>query len=342
LKQQVLNILKFLFFLCLGIALIWLALSNITADEFANIKISISNANYFWIFSSLIVGIFGHYFRALRWKLLLTPLGYQPKIYNTFFAVMIGYLANFALPRLGEISRCGVLTKYEKIPFTVGFGTVISERALDVLCLMVLFFAALSIEFDRIYGIADDLIFHTIAKKLNLLMANQMVVIVVGFLCFSILIMLFYFRKKLQALFSEKVKTFIKGLWDGLLSIKNVNKPITFFIYTVLIWMMYTLQVYVCFMAFAETASLSAMVAIVIVVFGSLGVIAVPGGTGAYQLIVIQILTSVYLIEKPVAFVFAWTTWTSQFVLVLFLGLISFLLLALLNKEKNNGSIKSN
>lgn len=332
-KRQILTILKFLFFLGLGIALIWLALRNTSDEEFANIKTSLANANYFWIFASIIISGLSHYFRSLRWKILLDPLGYKPKTSNTFFSVMVGYLANFALPRLGEISRCGLMTKYEKIPFTVGFGTVLSERALDVVCLILIFFAALGLEFGRISGIANDLIFNTVSEKFHALMQKQTFVIVAIICLLICAAAFFYFRKKIQSLISGKAKGFIKGLWDGLLSIKNVNNPVWFILHTILIWIMYVLQVYVCFFAFEETAHLSVMVAVVIVVFGSLGVIAVPGGTGAYQLIVIQILTTVYLIGKPVAFAFAWAVWTSQFVLIMSVGLISFILLAAMNKE---------
>lgn len=327
-----LNILKILFFLGLGIGLIWLALRKTTDEEFANIKISLLNADYFWISLSIVISGLSHFFRALRWKLLLDPLGYKPKTSNTFFAVMVGYLANFAIHRMGEVTRCGLLTTYEKVPFTTGFGSVISERALDVVCLIIIFFAALGMEFDRISGIANDLVFNTISEKFHALMQKQLFVIVAGISLFLIAIAFFYFRKKIQSLFSTKAKGIFTGIWNGLISIKNVKKPALFILHTVLIWTMYVLQVYVCFFAFPETANLSIMVAVVIVVFGSLGVVATPGGTGAYQLIVIQILTSIYLISYTSSFAFAWAVWTSQFVFIVFTGFLSLILLALLNK----------
>ncbi|HLC82719.1 MAG TPA: lysylphosphatidylglycerol synthase transmembrane domain-containing protein [Bacteroidia bacterium] len=327
-----LNILKILFFLGLGIGLIWLALRKTTDEELANIKISLLNADYFWISLSIVITGLSHFFRALRWKLLLDPLGYKPKTSNTFFAVMVGYLANFAIHRMGEVTRCGLLTTYEKVPFTTGFGSVISERALDVVCLLLIFFAALGMEFDRISGIANDLVFNTVAEKFHALMQKQTFVIVAGVSLLILAIAFFYFRKKIQSLFSTKVKGVFAGIWNGLISIKNVNKPVLFILHTVLIWTMYVLQVYVCFFAFPETANLSIMVAVVIVVFGSLGVVATPGGTGAYQLIVIQILTSIYLISYTSSFAFAWAVWTSQFVFIVFTGFLSLILLALLNK----------
>src|SRR3989344_554107 len=266
-----LNILKILFFLGLGIGLIWLALRKTTDEELANIKISFLNADYFWISLSILITGLSHFFRALRWKLLLDPLGYKPKTSNTFFAVMVGYLANFAIHRMGEVTRCGLLTTYEKVPFTTGFGSVISERALDVVCLLLIFFASLGMEFDRISGIANDLVFNTVAEKFHALMQKQTFVIVAGVSLLILAIAFFYFRKKIQSLFSTKVKGVFAGIWNGLISIKNVNKPVLFILHTVLIWTMYVLQVYVCFFAFPETANLSIMVAIAVGVFGSLG-----------------------------------------------------------------------
>ncbi len=341
-KKQATNVLKFFFFLSIGILLIWLALRNKSEKEINDIIIAIKQANYFWLFASLVVSGLSHYFRALRWKLLLKPLGHQTKTSNTFFAVMVGYLANFALPRLGEVTRCGILTKYEKVPFTEGFGTVIAERALDFICLVLLFFATLGLEFDRISGITNKFIFTPLSGKFNALIQKQVYVIITVIVLLIFIAAFYYFRKKIQSLVSAKVLGFMYGLWDGLKSIKNVDKPFWFITHTILIWLMYILQVYVCFFAFSETANLSLMVAVVIVVFGSIGVITVPGGTGAYQIIVIYILTNVYIISSnpaeaiTVANAFAWSVWTSQFILILSLGLISLILLAVLNKDVKN------
>lgn len=330
-----LDILKFLFFLGIGILLIWLAIHNKTEQELDNIKIAFQQANYFWISLSIVISGLSHYFRAVRWKLMLKPLGYVPKTSNTFFALLVGYLANFALPRLGEVSRCGLLTKYEKIPFTEAFGTVIAERALDVLCVIILFFAILTLEFNRISGLANDLVFNTVSVTVHNLMEKQAVVVIMGVTLISMTAVFFYFRRKIHDVLSGKIKGFVNGLWDGLRSIKNVEKPLLFIFHTSLIWLMYILQVYVCFFAFEGMSHLSFIVAIVIVIFGSLGVIVVPGGTGAYQAIVIQILTTVYLTSGTIAFAFAWAVWTSQFLLILSFGLISLLLLAILNKNVN-------
>lgn len=317
----------------LGLLLVWLALRDKTAKQIDDIVVSIKQANYMWLFLSVLISGLSHYFRAVRWKILLEPLHHKPKTSNTFFAVMVGYLANFAIHRIGEVTRCGLLTKYEKVPFTEGFGSVIAERAFDFVCLILIFFMTFAIEFEKIKGIANDLIFSTVAHKWDALMQNQILLIILGVFLFVIVAGFFYFRKKIKQLVSGKIRGFAMGIWEGLLSIKNVKKPFMFILQTVLIWLMYILQVYVCFFAFPETAHLSFVVAMVITVFGSIGIIAVPGGTGAYQIIVIQILMTVYSISEAPANAFAWSVWASQFILILSLGLISLVLLAVLNKE---------
>jgi glycosyltransferase 2 family protein len=334
LKKNLAVILKFLFFLGIGVLLVWLVVKDKTDAELANIKGALQQANYFWILLSVIISGLSHYFRALRWKILLQPMGHIPKTSNTFFSVMVGYIANLAVPRLGEVTRCGVLSRYEKVPFVQGFGTVIAERALDVICVIVLFFITLGIEFSKISGLANDMIFAPLAGKLQILMQKQLFII-----CASAVIIIgiagfYYFRKKIRAMMSGKVKGFVNGLWEGLLSVKKVNKPFLFILHTVLIWLMYILQVYVCFFAFEELSSLSFVVAMVITVFGSLAVVVVPGGTGVYQIIVIQILTTVYMISQTGSFAFAWSVWASQIVLILIAGLLSLMLLPLLNKTE--------
>ncbi|MGQ0828910.1 MAG: lysylphosphatidylglycerol synthase transmembrane domain-containing protein [Bacteroidota bacterium] len=332
-KKQALNILKFLFFLSIGVLLIWLAFRNKSEQQINEIWISIQQADYFWLSVSIIAALLSHFFRATRWKMLLKPLGYQPKTYNTFFAVMVGYLANFAIHRIGEVTRCGLLTKYEKVPFTEGFGTVIAERAFDVICVIILFFSIFAIEFERISTISNNLIFTPFIKKCNALMANPLSVLIILVLLVIMTLVFFYFRKKIQSAFTGKLKGFVIGLGNGLKSIKNVDKPISFLIQTILIWLMYVLQAYVCFFAFDGMSDLPFVAAIVIIVFGSLAVVAVPGGTGAYQIIVTSILTTVYLVSTTTSDAYAWAVWGVQFLLILFAGLVSLVMLAILNKN---------
>ena len=332
-KKQAVTLLKIIFFLGIGVLLVWLAVKDKTKAELDTIKRALEQADYSWILLSFLVTALSHLFRAIRWKILLIPLGHKPKSSNTFFAVMVGYLANLALPRLGEITRCGLMKQYEEVPFTEGFGTVLAERALDLVCLVLIFFITLTIEFEKISGIANELIFKTLSEKAALLTEKkEMLIMVIGGLILF-MVLLYYLRKRLQTFFSSKIKAFVVGLWQGLLSIKNVKQPGWFVVHTLLIWLMYILQVYVCFFSFAETRSLSFVAAMAIMIFGSLGIIVVPGGTGAYQAIVIQILTTAYFISETSSFAFAWAVWSGQIMIILALGLISLALLPLLNKK---------
>ncbi|MFL5764439.1 MAG: lysylphosphatidylglycerol synthase transmembrane domain-containing protein [Bacteroidia bacterium] len=335
-NKKLLNILKFLFFLGLGAVLIWLALKDKSPEELHRIGASIKNANFFWIILSLVISGFSHFFRSLRWRLMIEPLGFKTGVLNTFFAVMIGYLTNLAILRAGEVARCGMLTRYEKVPFVEGFGTVIAERAIDMICLIVIFLSILGLEFEKISGIAHTIVLDPVSAKMHLLLQKKSLLLVLGMIAFIFLAALWYFRAKIRTVLSGKVGGFVKGLWDGLLSTRKVSKPSLFFIYTALIWLMYILQADVCFFAFPETRNIPFVAAMVIVVFGSLGVIFVPGGTGAYQIIVVQILASLYLIPDEIGNAYAWAVWVAQIAMILFLGFMSLVLLPLFNKEAVN------
>jgi uncharacterized protein (TIRG00374 family) len=335
LKKLAVNILKIIFFLGLGVFIIWLVVKDKSQADIDKIKNSIRQANYYWIALSCALSLFSHYFRAIRWKILLVPLGHQPKTQTTFFAVMIGYFANLGIPRSGEVARCGVLNTYEGVPFTEGFGSVIAERAFDLICLILIFFIAFVAQFDKIYGIADILVFTPLSGISSKLLQQKLVVTSALLVLLIISGFLFYLRKKIQTMISGKVLNFINGLWQGLLSIKKIRQPVIFLVYTMSIWLMYILQVYVCFFAFPETTHLSFLVAMVITAFGSIAIILIPGGTGLYQAIVIQILITAYFIVDQYAEAFAWTVWVSQIIMIIAAGLLSLVLLPLLNTPVN-------
>ncbi len=332
-KKQGLNVLKFLFFLGIGILLVWLAVRNLTEKDKASIADAFTQADYFWIFVSMFLSGLSHLVRAMRWRILIQPLGFNPKLSNTFFAVMVGYLANFALPRLGEVSRCGVLTKYEKIPFTEAFGTVIAERAIDMICLIIVFFTALIFQFDRLWTLTNEKILNPLSAKFSSLMQNNLFVAAFALIITAIMILFFIFRKKGKGLFYKKIKDAALGFWEGLKSVKNIKRPYLFIFHTVLIWFLYIALLYAGFFCFKETSTLGFGAATAIMIFGSLGIIFVPGGTGAYQALVTETLTTAFKISFTFAFAFSWLIWTSQFILILLLGVISLILLPVLNKE---------
>ena len=326
------NILKFTFFLGLGFLLIWLATHNLTKDDKINIGKAFEQANYFWVFVSLFLGILSHISRAMRWKILLQPLGFKPKTSNTFFAVMVGYLANYALPRLGEVSRCGVLTKYEKIPFTEGFGTVIAERVIDLICLIIIFTITLFIQFDTLYAYTYNKILAPLFTKLHGLIEHPLYVIIALGIVTALFLFIKSKSKKSDSILSKGINL-IKGFGEGIKSVKDLQNPYLFIFHSVFIWTMYTASLYVSFKCFNETQHLGAEASFAVLIFSTLGVIFVPGGTGAMQALVTETLTSIFGISFTIAFAFSWILWASQFVLILVLGVLSLVLLQVLNKS---------
>ena len=332
-KKHAISILKFLFFFGVGLLLIWLAVRDLTDNDKSSIKEAFTQANYFWIVVSMILSALSHLLRAMRWKILIQPLGFNPKLSNTFFAVMVGYLANFALPRLGEVSRCGVLTKYEKIPFTESFGTVIAERAIDMLCLILIFLGTLVFQFQQLWGLTNEKIVTPLTTKLSSLMQSNLFILVFALLMIGITVSFFIFRRRTKGKLYKKIIDVALGFWEGLKSVKNIKRPYMFVFQTVIIWFLYTALLYVGFFCFKETSQLPFGAALAIMIFGSLGIAFVPGGTGAYQALVTETLTSAFKVSFTFAFAFAWLMWTAQFALTIILGVISLILLPILNKE---------
>ena len=149
-KKSLLTAAKLVFFLSLGIFFIWIFMRNLTPDEKREIYDTFIQANYWWIMLSLVIALLSHYSRTIRWMILLKAMGYKPRVKITFFAVMIGYFANLALPRLGEVTRCGILARYNKIPMQKSIGSVVTERGLDLISLGLAFLIAFFVHLDKL------------------------------------------------------------------------------------------------------------------------------------------------------------------------------------------------
>lgn len=332
-KQYILSTLKFLAFLTLGAFLVWLAIKDLTTEDKEQIYRSLSEANYVWIGLSVVIGIIAHLSRAIRWKMLLEPLGLHPKLSNTFYAVMIGYVGNLALPRLGEVLRCGILKRYENIPFTQSFGTVIAERVIDVIVMLMLFFVSAWLEYARLHKYISENIIEPLKLKLLSAAENKMTMILVIGAGVAALLALFIFKKKIfQNPIALKIKGFLMNFLEGIRTVAKVKSPALFVFHSLFIWAMYWISLYVCVFAFTETRSMTLGDSLVIMCFGGLGVIATPGGIGAYQWIVLQIML-LWGFSTAMGVAFGWVAWLAQTATVLIVGLVSFGLLAIGNKE---------
>jgi uncharacterized protein (TIRG00374 family) len=333
LKKKLLTALKVLVFLSLGLFLVWFALRGINDEQREAAKAAFRDANYSWVILSILLGILSHISRAMRWKLMLETLGYNPKLSNTFFAVLIGYMANYApIPRLGEASRCGILTQYEKIPFTESFGSVIAERLIDVLCLLVVFVITFLVQFNTINDLAHQYVINPMTTKFAFIGLHPVLTVVAILACIAAFVLFLKMRNKAGTGLVSKVLGILSGFLEGLKTVKNIKNPVQFIGHTVFIWLMYYVSMHVCFYALAETSHLGFKEGICVFALGTLGVVFTPGGLGAYHVIVQKALM-LFAISAPIAFAFPWIVWSASFFLIIVLGLTSFILLPLLNKD---------
>jgi uncharacterized protein (TIRG00374 family) len=334
-KAKILSIIKYVLILSIGVGMLWLAFSGVSLKD--TIK-HIMNAKMLWLFLSVAASLIAFYSRALRWNLLIEPLGYKPSDSNTFAALMVGYLANLAVPRLGEVSRCGAISKVESVPFNSVLGTVIIERIIDVLCLLICIMLVAFNEYERLGNFLYENIYIPVTSKFSIIANNPLVVLAVAIVLIGVIYLLFRRHKK----GGQKVAKFsalIKGVVNGIDSVRRMKRPVAFIAHTVLIWFMYFLMSYVCFRALEPTSLLNWHAGLFVLVVGGMGMSApVQGGIGAYHLLVSQGLI-LYGISKENGLAFATLMHGSQTLVVIIIGGLSYLYLFL---KKKNASTNTN
>lgn len=322
-KKTLFTVVQYIIFLGLGIALIMYMSNQMSPKDKEDMISSIKQTELWYLIPIFITGFLSHLFRALRWKLLLRPLGINPGATNLTFSVLIGYLVNLLIPRMGEVAKCTVLAKYEKVPADKMIGTIVAERTFDVITLGVVTLIAFASQAGVIGNYAGQL-FDAMAAKQNLMVAA------VFCLLLGIVFLVLVYRKYK----TSKVGKFIKGLSDGVRSILVMQNRGMFLLYTVLIWTMYWAQVVLGFWSLPATEHLSGLIALVILVFGSVGMIATPGGIGAYPILLSQILI-LYGIKLADGNAFGWVSWSVQTGIVLILGILSLIFLPIYNSRRH-------
>jgi len=334
LKSKLVAVARFTLFFGIGVLFIWLFLRNLSADQKTEILKSFGRANYWWIGFAIILGVFAHYLRAVRWKMLIVPLGYDPGKRNTFFAVMVGYLANLALPRLGEVTRCTILTKYEKVPFTKSFGTVITERAIDLITFVLLFLLNLALQFGKLSEYIELKIYRPIEAKLHLStnLSGSISLLLLGGIVFFALLFLIFRKQILRNRLYLKIKALVLGFVEGMKSLLKVDKIWLFVLYSLLIWLLYLLMAYFVFFSFPETAHLGIDAGLATLVFGTIGIMLVQGGIGIYPAIVAETLF-LYSVEATKGYALGWLIWSSQTITIILLGVLSLIVLPIITKN---------
>ncbi len=318
--------------------ILYLVSSTLSEEEWTEMKAALGSTNYFFIFISMLFGTLSHLIRALRWNQMIHTFGHRPKLYNSFFAVMIGYIANIALFRMGEILRCGFMARYDEPPADKLFGTVITERVIDLIILIVLMAITVLWQYDLLSAYFYDTIYSGLAEKLNGLTSGLGGKILV----LSVLIALaaggYFLFKRLKIM--DRLQKFISGIKDGVLSVKDVENIPLFLVYSIGIWVCYFMMMYIAFFAMPATSELGIAAGLAVLVFGSIGIIAVQGGVGAYHLIVQQVLI-LFGITAATGLAFAWVIWSAQTLLIVILGVLSLILMPMLNKKSDAGFLSN-
>ncbi len=332
-NKKIYSIIKYAVLLGVGAGLLFLAFKKVNINETID---KIKNADLFWVMLSVIASLIAFFSRAIRWNLLIHPLGYTPKVMNTSTALMIGYLANLAIPRLGEVTRCGTLTQSEKIPFDKLLGTVITERIIDVLSLLVCMMLVAFFEFERLKKFLNENFIDTFKNKIHSLINSPFLILLTLGIFFTLVYLTF--KSKKGKTFLNKAKVIMRGIVDGILSVRKMKKPLLFLFHTVLIWTMYFFMSYFCFFALQSTAGLDWYAGLFILVVGGLGMSApVPGGIGAYHWAV-SLGLMLFGISYDDGITFATLMHTTNTLVVIVLGALSFLYLFLKQRNGNTNA----
>jgi uncharacterized membrane protein YbhN (UPF0104 family) len=332
-KKSLVTIFQYSFFLGLGIFFVWLSIKNINAEQWAQIKDALRRARHWLILPVVGLLLLSHYSRALRWKILMEPMGYHPSTFNTFAAVMIGYLVNAGVPRLGEVVKCTLLSRYEKVRADRLVGTIVVERAVDLVSLIAVFIAALIYQghvigdyvsglfTNSFRGAGGEASFGKIALTLFLVAAG------IG--------LIYFILKRFGHINAVgKVKQIIRGVGHGLGSIRHIRQKGWFIFHSIFIWLLYLASTTLGVYALQETAALGLGGGITTLAVGSVGMVLTPGGIGAYPLLVAKLIGLYGLNEDTIGNALGWLLWSVQTMIIVGAGLLFFALFTYFNKNK--------
>ena len=316
-NKKVAKVLKIIIPLGLGVFLVWYSLSKISVSTLLQY---FKEANYYWILLALFFGLLSHLSRAYRWKYMLEPLGFKPKLQNSIMAVFAAYLANYGIPRSGEVIRAAIFANYENVPFEKGFGTIVAERIADLLVMLIIILITLFLQYDYI----SDLLMNNF-NPATLIIA-LIGLIVLGGIFFALI-------AKAKSGIAFKIKTFVLGVIEGATSIFKMKKKWAFIAHTLFIWGMYLLMFYVTTFAFPELAAIPFAAILIGFIAAGFSIAATNGGVGSYPEAIVLAFTLFNIAEEP-SRAFGWIMWSAQTALIIFFGALSFLLLPIFNRSK--------
>lgn len=307
--------------LLIGVLLMYLLYRNTDTEKTIE---TLSNADYRFVFLSMMLGCLAHWSRGVRWTIALRPLGYKVQKRRAFVAVMTGYLANTAVPRAGEVARCVFLKRTDNVPIETSLGSVIGERALDFVLLVTITIFTFLVEWNIIKEFLNKYADFGIYERA--FYNNLWLIWILFFLGIITLGLLYFYREKIrQNAFIIKIQIFLGGIWKGILSITKLNRKqqLFYIIHTIIIWACYQLMIYVLFFSIEETSSLTVMAGFTAMVMAGVGmVIPIPGGTGSFHFFVMYTLIA-YGVEEQISETFAAFAHGAQTLMILVIGGVS-------------------
>ena len=318
-KKKITRLLSIILPLLLGVFLVIYVYREFTPRQVEELKVSFKTADYLYVWISLFIGLTGFWARAYRWKYTLSHIGYTAPFFVKFSAVCVTYVMNMLIPRSGEVSRAVVISKYADVPFDKALGTIISERIVDLILLVLVVAATVVFQFDVAKAYLADIPF--------------MKLMFYGLLAGILLLgsVLFFIYSKLE--WVQKIKLKISGLTEGAVSVFTMPNKWPFLLLSAYIWFSYVLMFYITIYALPETSGLGFGSVITAFVIGSIVITFTNGGTGFFPVAIAKILT-IYAVSFTAGTAFGWIVWASQTGLIILLGGLSFLLLPLLYKRK--------
>ncbi|MDR1847896.1 MAG: flippase-like domain-containing protein [Bacteroidales bacterium] len=318
-KTKIIQGLKIALFFAVGVAFIWVFVAQLSDKEIDEMFFSVRKANYFWAVVAFVISVLSCYVRALRWRQMLKPMGYgKVSIHKAFLAIMSGYLTNLAVPRLGEVMRCAMLRKSDGVPVEKSLGSVITERAIDLILFVFIFLIAVLMEFNVVNNYLKSSIDRSIFDKIKLLAT-----VGVGICVIVIVLVLFVRRKFGNNKLYIRLRNLFAGFRQGILSILHLEKPLLFVFYSLTIWLLWIAGTYAIFRCFEASSVLGFDVSVVVTALSAIGPMITPGGIGLYPAIFAQTLL-VYGVIRPIGYAAGWLSWlVSQLASVVF-GLAGF------------------
>lgn len=313
--KKVLNVLKYVAFLGLGFAVFFYVYPP---SEFDDTIEMLKKANYIYVIPVFILALSAHYSRGARWKMLIEPLGYEMKAFSGFRAVMIGYYFNTMVPRLGEVSRCIALNRIERVPVSIGIGTVVTERIFDLIALAIVVAITVLLEFDLVGGYILDLINDKLISSGSLFSLTNLLILLAVVLVTALGV---YLIRKMG--FLEKILTILGEFKKGFTSVLKLKKPGIFIAHTLFIWLAYYAMCYLSFFTLPSTSELGLSAGLVVFTISTIGFLApVPGGVGSYQYMFVFGL-SLFFIDDETAKAVAMIAFLGNTLLNLVVGAIS-------------------